>query len=47
MKIYEGPKCICGNPAMCLYAEMWLCGKCLAEFDKKKKQKIRELFLTG
>lgn len=38
MKIYEKPKCNCGEPAICLNQGIWLCGDCLMKLQDKLKE---------
>lgn len=35
----------CGKKALGLLSDVWLCGDCMIEFDKKRKNAMRELIL--
>jgi len=46
MKIYELPKCVvCDNPAMCLYAQSWVCGRCLEKAVNREKLKQKQILM--
>ena len=46
MKILNRPPCIkCGEPALTLVCDIWMCGNCYVKLNEKMKKKRQELFL--
>jgi len=46
MNIMERPVCIkCQETAICLISNMWLCGKCLTEVDRKLKEQRKKAIM--
>lgn len=44
--ILEKPKCSkCGKDAMCLVSDIWLCGDCVVELDKRMKEQKKKMIM--
>jgi len=46
MNIMERPSCKkCGQPAFCMYNDLWLCGECLMILDNKLKEHKKKMVM--